>query len=154
VNIYERKRRHHVFAERLLMSKTDRVIVSANSVRDFYVEQIHADSGKIDVLYNAVDFKSSQPSMPRDAMRASLGVPANARVAGMIARLTEQKGHRYLFQALTTPALGNVHLIVVGDGELREALTAEVQDLGIAPACTFSARAATSAISSPPWTSS
>ena len=50
----------------------------------------------------------------------------------MIARLTEQKGHRYLFQALTTPALTGVHLIVVGDGELREALTAEVQDLGIA----------------------
>ena len=132
VNIYERKRRHHILAERLLMSRTDRVIVSANSVRDFYVDQIHADPGKIDVVYNAVDFKSIQPSMPREAVRAALGVPSNARVAGMIARLTEQKGHRFLFQALTTPALASVHLIVVGDGDLREALKAEAQDLGIA----------------------
>jgi len=64
-------------------------------------------------------------------VRAALGVPSNARVAGMIARLTEQKGHRFLFQALTTPALAGVHLIVVGDGDRREALKAEAQDLGI-----------------------
>ena len=54
------------------MSKTDRVIVSANSVRDFYVDQIHANPGKIDVVYNAVDWKAIQPSMPRAQMRASL----------------------------------------------------------------------------------
>ena len=132
VNIYERKRRHHIVAERMLMSKTDRVIVSANSVRDFYVDQIHADPGKIDVVYNAVDWKSIQPSMPREQMRESLGLRPGAKVAGMIARLTEQTGHRYLFQALTTQALADVQLMVVGDGELREALLAEVQDLGIA----------------------
>src|SRR4051812_16145780 len=132
VNIYERKRAHHVLAERLLMSKTNRVIVSANSVRDFYVDQVHVDPAKIDVLYNAVDWKSIQPTKSRDAMRGSLGLAPNAKVAGVIARLTEQKGHRFLFQALTTPALADVQLVVVGDGELRDALKAEVQDLGIA----------------------
>jgi glycosyltransferase involved in cell wall biosynthesis len=132
VNIYERKRRHHILAERMLMSKTDRVIVSANSVRDFYVDQIHADPRSIDVVYNAVDWKAIQPSKPRDQVRASLGLAPNAKVAGVIARLTEQKGHRFLFQALTTPALADVQLVVVGDGELRDALKAEVQDLGIA----------------------
>ena len=137
VNIYERKRAHHILAERMLMAKTDRVIVSANSVRDFYVDQIHADPGKIDVVYNAVDWKSIQATQSREAMRASLGLRADARVAGMIARLTEQKGHRYLFQAMTTPALADLQLIVVGDGDLREALDSEVQDLGIAPRVHF-----------------
>ena len=132
VNIYERKRAHHILAERMLMAKTDRVIVSANSVRDFYVDQIHADPRKIEVVYNAVDWKSIQASHSRDEMRASLGLHANAKVAGVIARLTEQKGHRYLFQAMTTPALRDLQLIVVGDGDLREALKAEVQELGVA----------------------
>ena len=132
VNIYERKRRHHVLAERMLMSKTDRVIVSANSVRDFYVDQIHADPEKIDVVYNAVDWRAITPTMPREQMRASLGLKPDARVAGVIARLTEQKGHRFLLQALTTGALADVQLIVVGDGDLRDALKAEAQDLGIA----------------------
>ena len=131
VNVYERKRRHHILAERMLMSKTDRVIVSANSVRDFYVDQVHADPAKIDVVYNAVDWKAIRPTMSREAMRASLGLQPNAKVAGVIARLTEQKGHRFLFQAMTTPALKDLQLIVVGDGDLREALKAEVRDLGL-----------------------
>jgi glycosyltransferase involved in cell wall biosynthesis len=131
VNIYERKRTHHILAERMLMAGTDRVIVSANSVRDFYVDQIHADPGKIDVVYNAVDWKSIQATTSRDDMRASLGLQADAKVAGVIARLTEQKGHRFLFQAMTTPALADLQLIVVGDGELRDGLQADVRDLGI-----------------------
>jgi glycosyltransferase involved in cell wall biosynthesis len=131
VNIYERKRPHHILAERMLMTGTDRVIVSANSVRDFYVDQIHADPGKIDVVYNAVDWKAVQPSKSREATRASLGLQPHAKVAGVIARLTEQKGHRYLFQALTTPALADVQLVVIGDGDLSDALKRETLELGI-----------------------
>jgi glycosyltransferase involved in cell wall biosynthesis len=65
-------------------------------------------------------------------MRASLGLARGAKVAGVIARLTEQKGHRFLLQAMTTPALADLQLLVVGDGDLRDALKAEAQDLGIA----------------------
>ncbi|HET9834708.1 MAG TPA: glycosyltransferase, partial [Vicinamibacterales bacterium] len=50
VNIYERKQRHHVLAERILMAGTSRVIVSAKSVRDFYVSQNRCDPKKIDVV--------------------------------------------------------------------------------------------------------
>jgi len=137
VNIYERKRRHHVLAERMLLSKTDRVIVSANSVRDFYVDQIHADPGKIDVVYNAVDWKNITPSKSRKDMRASLGLQPDAKVAGVIARLTEQKGHRFLLQAMTTPALADLQLLVVGDGDLRETLKAEANDLGLSSRVRF-----------------
>ena len=131
VNIYERKRRHHRLAERLLMARTSRVIVSANSVRDFYAKQIHADPGKIDVVYNAVDWKSIQPTRSREDMRAALGIGANTKLAGVIARLTEQKGHRYLFRAMATPALADLHLMVVGDGDLRTVLKEDAQALAI-----------------------
>src|SRR4029077_5106817 len=96
VNIYERKRRHHAFAERLLMKGTSRVVASAESVRDFYVRQVHADPGKVDVIYNAVDFAQAQPTRSRADIRRECDVPADAFVAGVIARLTEQKGHRFL----------------------------------------------------------
>ncbi len=132
VNIYERKRALHVLAERLLMARTDRVVVSAASVRDFYARQVHADPSKVDVIYNAVDWTSIEPSRSRADVRASLGIAADARVAGVIARLTEQKGHRFLLQAMATPALADLHLIVVGDGELRGALKSEAQALAIA----------------------
>jgi len=138
VNIYERKRRHHAIAERLLMAGTDRVVVSAESVREHYVRQVHADRSRVDVIYNAVDFAQATPTESRAAMRLAIGVPERAPVAGVIARLTEQKGHRFLFDALAArPELATVHLIVIGDGDLRTALTAQVAALGLAPRVHF-----------------
>ena len=133
VNIYEHKRPAHALAERLLMAGTDRMVVSAESVRDFYVKQVHARPSKIDVIYNAVDFTQAQATMSREEMRKTLSLPAGARVAGIIARLTEQKGHRYLFEALASrPDLADVHLLVVGGGEQQDALVREVHAKGLA----------------------
>jgi glycosyltransferase involved in cell wall biosynthesis len=132
VNIYEHKRRHHAWAERMLMSRTDRVIVSAASVRDFYIRQVHADPAKVEVVYNAVDFAQAEPTRPREETRALLGLPAGVPVAGVIARLTEQKGHRFLFEALArTQSLAGVHLLVVGGGELQSSLVEHVRVLGL-----------------------
>jgi glycosyltransferase involved in cell wall biosynthesis len=132
VNIYERKRPSHALAERLLMPGTDRVVASAESVRQFYIQQVHADPAKVDVIYNAVDWAQLQTTRGREEMRRSLGVPCNRPVAVIIARLTEQKGHAYLFDALAhTPGLEALHVIVVGDGDLRESLRHNVDALGL-----------------------
>ena len=132
VNIYENKRPHHALAEHFLMRGTDRVVVSAESVRDFYIKQVHAAPEKVDVIYNAVDFSQLQTTTSRDALRASVGVPTGAPLAGIIARLTEQKAHRYLFEAMaSTPGLEATHLLVVGDGELRDELRAMSERLGL-----------------------
>ncbi len=132
VNIYERKRAHHAVAERLLMAGTDRVVVSAEAVREFYIRQVHADPAKVEVIYNAVDWSQLKTTLTREAMRASLGVTPDALVAGVIARLTEQKGHRYLLEALAaTPELSAVHLLVVGDGHLAGELRRHADTLGV-----------------------
>jgi glycosyltransferase involved in cell wall biosynthesis len=132
VNIYEDKRTHHALAECVLMRGTDRVVVSAESVRDFYIRQVHADPARVDVVYNAVDWSQLQTTMAPGALRASVGVPADAPLAGIIARLTEQKAHRYLFDAMaTTLSLESLHLLVVGDGGLRDDLRARVDRLGL-----------------------
>ena len=132
VNIYERKKKHHAIAERLLMAGTDRVVVSATSVRDFYIDQVHADPAKVEVIYNAVDFAQARATTPRAAMRAALGVADAVPVAGVIARLTEQKGHRFLFEAMAAaPALAQLHLLVIGGGDLQADLVARAGALGI-----------------------
>jgi glycosyltransferase involved in cell wall biosynthesis len=132
VNIYERKRRHHAWAERLLMKRTNRVVVSAESVRDFYIRQVHADPAKVDVIYNAVDFAQAQPTRSRIDVRRDCGVPADGVVGGIIARLTEQKGHRFLFDAMaSTPELADMHMLVIGGGDLQAALVRQVEDRGL-----------------------
>jgi glycosyltransferase involved in cell wall biosynthesis len=133
VNIYARKRRHHALAERVLMAGTDRVIASAASVRDFYVHQVHADPRKVEVIYNAVDFAQARPTESREAIRMALGIPVQAQLAGTIARLTEQKGHRFLFDAMaTSPGLAAVHVLVIGGGELGEELERRAAAAGLA----------------------
>ena len=132
VNIYENKRRTHARFEKWLMAGTDAVIASAKSVKDFYVNQVAADPAKVEVIYNAVDWSQLTATMTRDAVRDAVGIPRDAVAAGIIARLTEQKAHRVLFEALAQhQALESVHLLVVGDGGLRDELTQRAKTLGI-----------------------
>jgi glycosyltransferase involved in cell wall biosynthesis len=132
VNIYENKKKLHALAERLLLRETDRVVVSAESVRAFYMQQVHADPAKLEVIYNAVDWSQLQTTASRDDVRASVGAPSGAPLAGIIARLTEQKAHRYLFDAMAgTSDLAALHLLVVGDGALRDDLRQRVDRLGL-----------------------
>jgi glycosyltransferase involved in cell wall biosynthesis len=133
VNVYANKRKRHAIAEQLLLRGTDAVIVSAESVRDFYVDQIHADASKVEVIYNAVDWSQLETTIDRAAIRATAGVPDDAPGIGIIARLTPQKAHQVLFDAVAqTPSLASAHLIVVGDGELRGPLETQAVRLGIA----------------------
>jgi glycosyltransferase involved in cell wall biosynthesis len=131
VNIYENKRPLHARFERWLMRGTDAVIASAASVKDYYVTQVGADPAKVEVIYNAVDWSQLHATMSREALRASVGVPIDAPVAGIIARLTEQKAHRVLFEAIARPELSSMHLVVVGDGELAGDLRSRAESLGL-----------------------
>ena len=132
VNIYERKQRLHAWAERWLMNGTDAVVTSAEAVKEHYVRQVGAEASKIEVSYNAVDWSQLQTTLGRDEMRLSLGIPNDAALAGIIARLTEQKAHRVLFEAMARhAALANVHLLVIGDGDLREDLHRLAASLGL-----------------------
>lgn len=132
VNIYAQKRPLHRLAERWLMRSTDVVVASAQSVRQFYVKQVNADPSKVEVVYNAVDWSQLETTMSRGEVRASIGVPESALAIGIIARLTEQKAHRVLFDAVAgRPELPGAHLVVVGDGELAPDLTRRVTALGL-----------------------
>lgn len=137
VNVYEKKRNLHALAERWLMRDTDAVVASAESVRDFYIQQVKADPSKVEVIYNAVDWAQLQATIGRDELRASVDVPAGAPLLTIIARLTEQKGHRVLLDALVRPDLAQAHLLVVGDGPLREALERQAASLGLSARVRF-----------------
>lgn len=132
VNIYANKRRSHARMERWLMHRTDAVVASAGSVKEFYVAQVGADPAKVEVIYNAVDWSQLETTTPRDDFRDALGIPRDAVAAGIIARLTKQKAHVVLFEAMAqNKALEHLHLLVIGDGELRDELRRRAEALGL-----------------------
>jgi glycosyltransferase involved in cell wall biosynthesis len=128
-------------ADRALASLTDRAIAVSASTRDFLVRERHVPAERVRVIWNGApldEFAPVAPAVARET-RQSLGVAEDALVVGTIGRLNEQKGHRFLIEA--APALlssrPRAHVVIVGDGDLREPLQAQAKALGIASRVTF-----------------
>ena len=138
VNIYERKQRHHIVVERLLAAVTACVVASAESVKTAYVRQLGIPAGAVRVVYNAVNWDRLQSTASPEAVRAELGIPLDRTVVGVVATLSDKKGHRVLLDAVArTPGLENIWLMLVGDGRERHALEVHAAALGIRDRVTF-----------------
>jgi glycosyltransferase involved in cell wall biosynthesis len=76
----------------------------------------------------------------RAGVRSELGIPAEARTLGIVARLAPEKEHRTLLTAFARvrAAHPDTCLLIVGDGPLRGALERQAAELEIAPAVRFS----------------
>jgi glycosyltransferase involved in cell wall biosynthesis len=66
-------------------------------------------------------------------VRRELGLPAEATVVGTIGRLNAQKGHRFLLDAAAPLCRrhSDLRVLIVGDGDLMEALQAQRDRLGL-----------------------
>ncbi|BCB28694.1 glycosyl transferase [Sulfurimicrobium lacus] len=65
------------------------------------------------------------------AVRQQLGLPLDAPIVGIVATLRSWKGHRYLVEAFAALP-DTTRLLIVGDGPVKEALLAQIAQLGIA----------------------
>jgi len=138
VNIYERKKRHHILAERLLTWGTNAVVASAESVKRAYVRQLGIPDDVVRVIYNAVNWDRLQTTATADDIRAQLGIPVDRIVVGVVATLQDKKGHHVLLEAFArTPGLERTWLMIVGDGPLRATLERTAADFGIRDRVTF-----------------
>jgi glycosyltransferase involved in cell wall biosynthesis len=67
----------------------------------------------------------------RDASRAAWGIPADAFVTLFAGKLVPKKRPLDVVRAVARAGRPDVHLLVAGDGELREAVRAECASLGV-----------------------
>jgi glycosyltransferase involved in cell wall biosynthesis len=122
--------------DRALLSRViDGYIAVSRASRERLVNHLGLSPRKVVVVPNAVELRRfAAPAEPaRRAVRAACGIPADAPVIGVLARLSEQKGLTYLISA--APAIlaahTETHLVLVGDGPLREDLVAQARSLGV-----------------------
>jgi glycosyltransferase involved in cell wall biosynthesis len=91
------------------------------------------DPGKIVVLPNGIDISRFHPRSG-DSLRARFNIPADSPVIGTVGRLSEIKQQHLLLRALAelAPVFPSAHLLLVGDGPLRQELQrlADGLDLG------------------------
>ena len=133
-------RRIHDWGTRYIHRLATRLLVNAEGIRDHILKMGSARPGKIVVIHNGLDAPpqdemdaQSQRERRRAGLLVELGLGADARVVGCVAGLKPVKGHRYLLEAAAKvmEADPRVHLVLVGDGELRGEIAALAQRLGI-----------------------
>lgn len=86
---------------------------------------------KIRVVRSAVDASPWQQPESREAFCREFAVATTGPLIGIVAQLIERKGHRYLFDALASLKELPYHLIVFGQGPLRNELEARAHALGL-----------------------
>jgi glycosyltransferase involved in cell wall biosynthesis len=119
--------------------RTDRVIAVSEGVRAFVTKYERIATEKLVVVRNGIDLGRFAALPTREAARALLGLPAEDFVAGIVGRLSPQKGHTYLLQAAARLAadIPRLRLLVVGQGQLQGRLERQARDLGIAERVSF-----------------
>ncbi len=123
-----------ILIERFLGRFTDTIIaVSENTGKELLDYKI-ASNNKIKVIPLGLDLdRFADCEKHRGELRAELGIPQEKIVLGIVARLVPVKGICYFLQAvnLLRETQPDLFVLIVGDGELRNALEERTDELGI-----------------------
>lgn len=115
------KKWNHLLIDRLLSGRTMRVICCSNHLRDSAIRQEKLPPSMATTIYHGVDIDRLQAKGDRAALLRSLGLDPSRRVIGTIGRPIEEKGHRYLIDAIPQIMAQHpdVQFLIVGEGRLR-----------------------------------
>ena len=126
---------------RRLTPKMDRLIAVSRAIeRKIAVER--GGLAPVSLVYNGVDLSRYDHQEPCCTLREEYGMPADAKIVGVVARLEPEKGHPTLLEAwpLVLAAVPEAYLLVVGEGSRREALERRAADLAIRDRVVFTGR--------------
>ncbi|MDP2928050.1 MAG: glycosyltransferase family 4 protein [Candidatus Omnitrophota bacterium] len=115
-----------------------KVIAISQQVKEHLIIDFKLDENKISVIHNGIDTKNFGDFSARDMMRKDLGIN-DALLVGIIARLSDVKGHTYLIQAMpeVIKNFPNAKLLIIGRGKTKDALIKETHDLGLGGSIAF-----------------
>jgi glycosyltransferase involved in cell wall biosynthesis len=108
-------------------SKSDAVVANSYDTLQTLVDAKISDPDKTQVLFNPV---ITQKDIERPNINDSVLQTKSPYICA-IGRLSEQKGFDILLDAFAMLKNNNLDLVILGEGELREALTEQARELGI-----------------------
>lgn len=124
--------------EKLTARFTRRIISVGEDLKERYVTAGISSAERYDVIRSGMDLRqfhgaAAMSPAQKAEVRKSLGVPADAPLVGMVARLEERKGYRYFIDMAETvlKQVPAAHFVGVGAGEQLDFLKAEVARRGL-----------------------
>jgi glycosyltransferase involved in cell wall biosynthesis len=135
-----RKTRVFLMMERLCGCLSTRIIVSSDRLRDEIAGFGIAKKERIEVIPYGFDLAAFalQPR-PVGQFRHSLDLPEGIQLIGTVGRLVPIKNIPLLLESLSIARQQNaeIHLVIVGGGELRVELETRVRNMGLADTVVF-----------------
>lgn len=113
----------HFWIDRRLARRTDRIVGNSQAVVDFYRETVGIPADRLAMIPSGIA-DEEPPSIDPIAVKAELGIPAEAPMLLFAGRLYPQKGVIDLLKAadLLQHVRPNLTTVIAGDGPLREEL--------------------------------
>lgn len=94
---------------------------------------------RVRVIHTGLDLSAVQTGGDGPAFRTRLGIPLDAWVIGTVSRVSAEKGHHCLLEAVARllEMHPSVHLLICGDGPARSQLEEQAAHLGLQDRVTF-----------------
>jgi glycosyltransferase involved in cell wall biosynthesis len=133
------KRWIYATALRMTLPWAKRIICVSAAIRRDVVRDDPATAGLAETVHNGIDQGLFQTVRDRTNVRCELGLGERQPLLVMVARLTGQKGHSDLIEALALlrGRWPQLQCVCVGDGELRTSLEARAAERGLKEMCRF-----------------
>jgi glycosyltransferase involved in cell wall biosynthesis len=128
------KRMSHHLLYRLGSHWVNGLVAVSEDVKKSILETMNGISAdKISVILNCVDVSRYGKDTNRTDLRLSLGFRETDHIMAVVATFKRQKGHSVLIDAAAAliPQFPNLHILLIGDGELREGLQSITRDLNL-----------------------
>jgi glycosyltransferase involved in cell wall biosynthesis len=116
-------------ARRALLNRIYKTIVPSETLRTIALTQFKVRPGKLALIRNGTDTERFQPRRNQE-LRAQLELADGDILFGYVGHLRHEKNLELLIRAFARARLQRAKLILVGDGNCREALEAAAKDSG------------------------
>lgn len=110
-----------------------KIITVSDQVKKSYLKNSATLKNKLYTIYNGIDSQQLQISVNRLQFLNEFGLATNNIIIGCIANLIEQKGHKFLLQAVPVvlQRRPDARFLIVGDGPLKKYLEISAEILGV-----------------------
>ncbi len=114
------------------------IVTTGECIRDQLIHDNGFSPQRISSIPTGLDLQKFKPG-DKQATRKQLGLPEKKHLIGIIATLRSWKGHAHLIEAFSrlVEKHENLHLLIVGEGPVREPLENQVEELNLNQQVTF-----------------
>ncbi len=120
------------YLDKCLLGFADRVVVVSNGMASG-LNQRWIGKHKISTIYNAVDPDEYSLTLANTNIREQYGISNTIPLVGVVGRFSQEKGHRYLIEALPKiiREFPELKVMLVGEGPLQDEIQQQVEKAGL-----------------------